>query len=93
MFPGVTFEPTITAGLIVQTIVLGITFTIFLQNMKNQLALIKSDVSYLQKSQENLAEAFTQLGKILTQVAVQDNRINMVEKKIDELSHGKGIVR
>lgn len=93
MFPGISFEPTITYGLIGQTIALGITFTIFLQGMKNQLSLIKSDISYLQKAQENLAEAFTQLGKILTQVAVQDNRINMVEKKVDELSHGKGIVR
>jgi hypothetical protein len=92
MFP-VIFEPTITMGLVVQTVLLGITFTIFLQGMKNQLSLIKSDIQYLQESQRSLAEAFSQLGKILTQVAVQDNRINMIDKRMDELSHGEGFVR
>jgi len=89
---GLTFEPTITMGLVIQTILLGITFTIFLQGMKNQLSLIKNDIQYLQDSQRSLAEAFAQLGKILTQVAVQDNRINMIEKRLDELSHGEGYV-
>lgn len=92
MFPGITFEPTVTAGLIVQTVVLGITFTVFLQGMKSQLSLIKNDVRYLQEAQKSLAEAFTQLGRVLTSVAVQDNRINMIEKRLDELSHGKGMV-
>lgn len=92
MFPGVSFEPTITYGLIFQTIALGITFTIFLQNMKAQLGLIRNDITHLQNAQESLVEAFSQLGKILTQVAVQDTRISMIEKRIDELAHGRGLV-
>jgi hypothetical protein len=40
-----------------------------------------------------LTEAFRQLGKVLTQVAIQDNRINNMEKRLDELAHGKGIVK
>lgn len=88
----ITFEPTITFGLILQTIILGTTIYTFLYNMKNQLSLMKNDIEHLQQSQESLAEAFKQLGKVLTSVAVQDTRINMIEKRVDELAHGKGIV-
>lgn len=61
-------------------------------NMKGDIAIVKHDINYLQQSHRALTEAFTQLGKVLTQVAVQDQRINMVEKRMDELSHGKGFV-
>lgn len=61
-------------------------------NMKTDISLIKNDVFHLQKSHEALTEAFSQLGKILTSVAVQDNRLTMIEKRLDELSHGKGFV-
>lgn len=89
---GITFEPTITFGLIIQTVVLGTTIYTFLYNMKNQLSLMKNDIKHLEEAQTALAEAFKQLGKILTSVAVQDTRINMIEKRLDELAHGKGIV-
>ena len=88
----ITFEPTITAGLIFQTFVFGSGLFVFLWKMKSEISVIKADLSHLQDSQKALTEAFSQLGKILTQVAVQDTRINMIEKKIDELSHGQGYV-
>ena len=89
---GVTFEPTITFGLILQTLILGTTIYTFLYNMKNQLSLMKNDITHLQQAQDSLVEAFRQLGKVLTSVAVQDTRINMIEKRLDELAHGRGIV-
>ena len=61
-------------------------------NMKGDITIVKHDIHYLQQSHKALTEAFTQLGKVLTQVAVQDQRMNMVEKRLDELSHGKGFV-
>jgi len=64
----------------------------FIWTMKTDIIVIKSDISYLQKSQTVLTEAFSQFGKVLTTIAVQDSRITMSEKKIDELSHGKGFV-
>jgi DNA repair ATPase RecN len=89
---GIVFEPTITFGLIIQTVILGTTIYTFLYNMKNQLSLMKNDIEHLEEAQRSLAEAFKQLGNVLTSVAVQDNRINMLEKRLDELAHGKGIV-
>ncbi len=64
----------------------------FIWTMKTDIIIIKSDVSYLQKSQAVLTEAFSQFGKVLTTIAVQDSRITMTEKKIDEMAHGKGFV-
>jgi DNA repair ATPase RecN len=83
---------TISIGNILTIVtIIGSVFAL-VYNMKGDIGLIKNDVFHLQKSQEALAEAFAQLGKILTQVAVQDNRLNMMEKRLDELSHGKGFV-
>lgn len=64
----------------------------FIWSMKGDIKIVKNDIKYLQKSHEALTEAFSQLGKILTAVAVQDTRISMVEKKVDELAHGQGYV-
>ena len=61
-------------------------------SMKNDISILKRDIDYLQDSHKALTEAFNQLGKILTQVAVQDQRLNMLEKRVDEIAHGKGFV-
>lgn len=53
---------------------------------------VKSDLTGLKKDVRRLEDAFKQLGSVLTQVAVQDQRLYMIEKAIDELRHGKGFV-
>jgi DNA repair ATPase RecN len=63
-----------------------------LYNMKGDISIVKHDIHYLQESHKALTEAFAQLGRVLTQVAVQDQRMNMLEKRLDELAHGEGIV-
>jgi DNA repair ATPase RecN len=86
-------ENTISTGNILTILAMIASVATLVYNMKGDIRLIKSDVFYLQKSQESLVEAFAQLGKVLTQVAVQDNRLSMMEKRLDELSHGKGFVK
>lgn len=66
--------------------------TTFIWTMRGDINVVKNDIRYLQDSQKALTEAFSQLGRILTSVAVQDARINMIEKKMDELAHGRGYV-
>ena len=84
------------------TVSLGNIITIFtviasviglVYNMKSDIVLLQNDVTHLEKSQENITEALSNMGKVLTAVAVQDTRITMVEKKLEELSHGKGYVK
>jgi|SRR5882762_1348502 len=61
-------------------------------SMKNDINLLKNDMVHLEQTQRALSEAFAQLGSILTSVAVQDTRLALIEKKLDELSHGRGFV-
>lgn len=61
-------------------------------SMRSDIQLVKNDVEHLEESHKALTEAFAQLGKILTSVAVQDTRLTMIEKRLDELSHGRGFV-
>lgn len=68
--------------------VMGLLYT-----MKGDIMIVKHDLHYLQESHKTLTEAFRQLGKVLTQVAVQAERINNVEKRVDDLAHGKGMVK
>lgn len=90
MFPVIEYSVSLGNILTIITVV-GSVMT-FIWTMKGDINIVKNDIRYLQESQKALTEAFSQLGKILTAVAVQDTRLNMVEKKVDELAHGKGYV-
>lgn len=61
-------------------------------SLRAQIQGLSIDIQHIKENQRSLQEAFTQLGSILTKVAVQDTRLNMVEKNLDELRHGKGII-
>lgn len=60
--------------------------------LRNEILGLKGDVEHIKENQRALSEAFTQLGNILTKVAVQDVRLQMIEKKLDELAHNRGFV-
>lgn len=86
-------EYTISIGNILTIIgVVGSTMAL-LYSMKGDIVVVKHDIHYLQESHRALTEAFTNLGKVLTQVAVQDNRINMMERRMEEFFHGEGHYR
>lgn len=86
-------EYTVSFGNILTIIaVVGAVMT-FIYTMKGEIGVIKNDIEHLESSQKSLTEAFSQLGNILTSVAVQNTRIAMIEKRVDELAHGQGFVR
>lgn len=68
--------------------VMGLLYT-----MKGDIMIVKHDLHYLQESHKTLTEAFRQLGRVLTQVAVQDQRVSSIEKRVDEMAHGHGFVK
>jgi hypothetical protein len=84
---------TISIGNILTILAVTGSVMALLYSMKGDIMIVKHDIHYLQESHKSLTEAFRQLGKVLTQVAIQDNRINNMEKRLDELAHGKGIVK
>lgn len=83
---------TISFGNLLQiAAILGGGLTMFF-TMRADIRVLRNDVQYIEERMNTLNEAFTQLGKILTQVAVQDNRLGMIEKSVDEIRHGKGFI-
>lgn len=60
--------------------------------MGGDIRVMKADMAHLKTTVGALTTAFDRLGNILTQVAVQDARLISVEKRIDELAHGRGYV-
>lgn len=84
---------TINVGNIAVIITMIMTAAGIVYGMRGDIRLLKHDLKHLEQNQDSLNEAFTQLGSILTQVAVQDTRISMIEKSVDELRHGQGFIR
>lgn len=88
-----TFDWTISFGNVLTVMgVLGTWAWMFL-SMRVELRIQRHDLTNLKERIGGLVEAFTQLGKILTQIAVQDNRLAGIEKAIDELRHGQGFIK
>jgi len=64
----------------------------FLIYIKTELTLLRADVNKVIEHQKIFMDSLKQLNIILTQIAVQDTRLNMMEKDIDELRHHKGFI-
>lgn len=86
------FDWTVNLGHILQIFAfVGVALSMFYAQ-KADIAILRNDIRRLESQQATLSEAFSRLGAILTSVAVQDSRIGMIEKHIDELRHGKGLI-
>lgn len=83
---------TISVGSILQTVVIAAAAVAAFYSMRSDINVLKHDMKNLQENQKTLTEAFRQLGQVLTSIAVQDNRLIMLEKHLDELKHGKGLI-
>jgi hypothetical protein len=66
-----------------------ISFAVYI---RTELAQLRIDVTQIKSQQMLLMDSIKQLNNILTQIAVQDVRISMIEKDIDEIRHGKGMI-
>ena len=85
-------EYTISLGSILQTVVYTAAAVAFFFAMRTDINILKHDMRNLQENQRAMTEALSQLGHVLTRIAVQDNRLIMLEKSIDEVKHGRGFV-
>lgn len=86
------FDYTLTLGSLLQTITIVCTVASLYWAVRSDVKILKHDIENLRDGQKSLVIAFEHMGKVLTQVAVQDTRISMIEKDIDELRHGQGLV-
>lgn len=82
-------EYTISIGSLIQSSLLLVAALAAYHTLKGDVHVLKRDVRYIEENQRTMAEAFSQLGKVLTQVAVQDNRIDMLERRLEDFKHEK----
>lgn len=83
---------TVSVGNLLQMLaMLGGGMWIFFQ-LRADVRVLKHDVGNVRERQNILNEAFTQLGSVLTKVAVQDERLNAIAQDINELRHGQGFI-
>lgn len=78
--------------LAIKLLAIGLGAIGFFYALKVQIDRLANDINHIKENQKALQDAFSQLGSILTKVAVQDTRLNMIEKKLDELAHNKGFI-
>ena len=85
-------DTTITIGNIAEIIsIVGGGFLVVIR-MGGDIRVMKADMAHLKTTVNTLTSAFDRLGSVLTQVAVQDTRLINLEKRLDELAHGRGFI-
>lgn len=80
-------------GGLLQLIVMSVTVIAVFFGMKSEVRVLRHDVRSIEKTLEQLTESLKQLGSILTQIAVQDARLSMIERSVEELRHGQGYIK
>lgn len=89
----VTLDYTVSISNLIEIAgIVGAFLTMF-YTMRADIGLLRVSIQSLEEKQHMLHSAFERLSAILTQVAVQDTRISMVEKSVDELRHGEGYIK
>jgi hypothetical protein len=92
-----TFDPVINYGTILatlfNTIVVFGSVIGFFWKVKSDISYLKFDLKILHETTKLMQQTLDQLNKVLTQVAVQDTRLLMLERSIDEMKHGQGFIR
>lgn len=86
------FDWTLSLGTLLHISTVIVAVIIAYGALKSDVKILSVEFQGIQKRQDALNESFKQLSSILTQVAVQSARLTMLEKRIEELSHGKGFV-
>lgn len=87
------FDATITIGNVIEILTIAGGGAIFLVRTGGDIRVMKADMGHLKGTVTALTAAFDKLGTVLTQVAVQDTRLVALEKRIEELAHGRGFVQ
>ena len=83
---------TVSVGNLLQIIVIVVGGVAVFFKLQGEVRIVRHDMANMKQRQDDLNEAFTQLGMILTKVAVQDERLNAIAKDIDEMRHGQGFI-
>ena len=81
-----SIDPSIRAGDILTLLLVGIGGLGFLWSMRGELKMLAKDVRMHSQKIENLQT-------VITTLAVQNQRMNDLDRRIEELRHGRGFIK
>jgi hypothetical protein len=67
--------------------------TLFVVMIKADVKVLKVQMNGITDNLKILNNSFTKLSDVISQTAVQDNRISRLEEDIREMRHGRGFVQ
>ena len=76
-----------------QLVAMFVLATIFVVMIKADVKILKVQMDGIADNLKILNSAFTKLSDVLSQTAVQDNRISRVEEDVRELRRGRGFIQ
>lgn len=87
------FEWTINIGHVITLLSIVVGAVVAFTSIQWRIKYLDESMDNIRQRMDTMNEAFAALSKTLNQVAVQDSRIQMLEKMVDELRHGEGFIR
>lgn len=88
----VTVDWTISVGNILTVFILGFGALSAYYKMQGDLRVLRHDFANLAQLQTGISETLTLVASTLTQVAVQQSRIEGIEQDISDIKRGRGFV-
>lgn len=61
--------------------------------VRSDIKILRHDVKLIESKQSILGNAFENIGHVMRDIALQNQRMGYLEKMVDELRHGRGIVK
>lgn len=89
----IVFDWTINPSLILNVLALLVGGVFFLTRIQSRFDIIAVQLESTKDQLKALTDSFSKISDILTKVALQDQRLGMIEKQMDELRHGQGYIR
>lgn len=88
----VTVDWTISVGNILTVLVLSLGALSAFYRIQGDLRVLRHDFRNLETTQVGIGESLDVLGKALTQIAVQQTRLDIIERDLADLKRGEGFV-
>lgn len=82
----------ITLGNMIEIVVIAVGGIVFAVRMQGRVDLLALEVTHVKDQLKLMAQSFDQVSDVLTKVALQDQRIVNLERRLEELAHGEGFV-
>ena len=90
--PVIAVDWTISVGNLLTIVIIGLGAMSAFYRLQGDLRVLRHEFRNMEAVQLNLQENLTSLTTIMTQIAVQQTRLDMLQTDIEDMKHGRGFV-